>query len=273
MLNMGILMHIHLHARSQAKYANLAAGAKEASGSDTQRSPKISEQGALGILDSLRSTIDKLEWTPIDTEWGAYYEATNYSDSAMQEKLELVAAFLERIRPDSVWDLGANTGRFSRIASRRGIPTVAFDIDPVAVETNFRDCRKSHEKNLLPLLLDLTNPSASVGWANAERDSFMNRGPVDMVFALALVHHLAISNNVPIPLLARFFATICRALVIEFVPKSDSQVRRLLATREDVFPDYTEECFRASFAEHFDIAEARRIKDSERTLFLMTKRG
>lgn len=273
LLNMGILMHIHLHARSQAKYASLASDEKPNSAVDTYRSPHLSERGALGILDSLRSTIDKLEWTPIDTEWGAYYEATNYSDSAMHEKLALVATFVDRIRPGQVWDLGANTGRFSRIASQRGIQTVAFDVDPVAVEKNFRDCRESHEKNLLPLLLDLTNPSASIGWENMERDSFMQRGPVDMVFALALVHHLAISNNVPIPMLARFFANICRALIIEFVPKSDSQVRRLLATREDVFPDYREEYFRTSFEAHFDVVEACRIKDSERTLFLMTKRA
>ena len=142
LLNMGVLMHLHLHARSQAKYASLASDEKPKSTVDTHRSPQLSERGALGILDSLRSTIDKLEWAPIDTEWGAYYDATNYSDSAMQEKLALVATFVDRIRPGQVWDLGANTGRFSRIASQRGIQTVAFDVDPVAVEKNFRDCRE-----------------------------------------------------------------------------------------------------------------------------------
>ncbi len=269
LLNAGLFLHLHLHARSQKKFAGAAGN--DASAAKPTRA--VSERAALGILDSLRSTIEGLDWAPIDTEWGAYYESTNYSDAAMEEKLALVSSFLDRVQPRSVWDLGANTGRFSRIASRRGIATVAFDIDPVAVESNFRACVESNEQHLLPLLLDLTNPSAAIGWQNSERESFMDRAPVDTVFALALLHHLCISNNVPLAMVAEFFARICRSLIIEFVPKQDSQVRRLLATRQDVFPDYHEDGFRASFAKYFEVQEARKIRESERTLFLMTKRG
>ncbi len=117
--------------------------------------------------------------------------------------------------------------------------------------------------------MELNNPSSSIGWANEERMSFLERGPVDTVLALALIHHLAISNNLPLHKVARFFGDICRSLIIEFVPKEDSQVQRLLSTREDIFPDYTREGFERAFGVHFTIDEAVRAADSKRTLYLM----
>ena len=92
--------------------------------------------------------------------------------------------------------------------------------------------------------MDLTNPSPGLGWESEERDSLLERGPCDAALALALVHHLAIGNNLPLPMVARFLARVCRTLIIEFVPKSDSQVQRLLASREDIFPDYTRQALR-----------------------------
>jgi hypothetical protein len=121
----------------------------------------------------------------------------------------------------------------------------------------------------LPLLLDLTNPSPAIGWDNRERDSFAERGPSDLTLALAVIHHLAISNNVPLPQLADFFAGTGKWLVIEFVPKSDSQVQKLLASREDIFPTYTREGFEAAFMSRFNIREAVNVRESDRVLYLM----
>jgi hypothetical protein len=117
--------------------------------------------------------------------------------------------------------------------------------------------------------MDLTNPSPGLGWAHKERQSLLDRGPVPMAFALALVHHLAISNNVPLPKLAHFFSEVCENLVIEFVPKSDSQVKRLLTSRLDIFDDYTEEGFEAAFKTQFKILDKVSVPESERTLYLM----
>jgi hypothetical protein len=108
-----------------------------------------------------------------------------------------------------------------------------------------------------------------LGWDNNERDSFGARGPVDMALALAVIHHLAISNNVPLPQLANFFAARCKWLVIEFVPKSDSQVQKLLTSREDIFPNYTREGFEAAFSAWFTIHKSESVHDSERVLYLM----
>ena len=155
---------------------------------------------------------------------------------------------------------------------QKKIPVISFDIDPSAVEKNYLKVKNTGETNITPLLLDLTNPSPNIGWANTERLSFINRGPVDMVFGLALIHHLAISNNVPLIRLADFFASICRYLVIEFVPKSDSQVKRLLVSREDIFKEYDIEHFEKDFEQYFLIENKFKIEGTERTLYLMRKK-
>jgi len=171
-----------------------------------------------------------------------------------------------------VWDLGANDGTFSRLASDAGIDTIAFDVDPAAVEHNYRQVKQRGERSLLPLLMDLANPTASLGWANAERMSLLERGPADVAFALALVHHLAIAHNVPLPRIAAFFASLTRALVIEFVPKEDSQVQRMLASRDDIFATYARDAFEAAFREHFTIESSSEIDGSVRTLYVMRRR-
>ena len=180
-----------------------------------------------------------------------------------------MGGYLGRIRPSMTWDLGANVGRFSRLAAEAGSTTIAFDLDPSAVDVHYRRCRADGETRLLPLLLDLTNPSPAQGWNHTERLSLAERGPADAVMALALVHHLAIANNVPLPLLAETLAGYGRSLIVEFVPKTDSQVQRLLASRQDIFTSYTLEGFERAFRPTFKIRAAERIEDSERVLFWM----
>jgi hypothetical protein len=262
-LMFSLLSHIHLHARSQRRYANRSV--------DISRY-KISRLSFIGILNNLGSAVEKMKWRPRGTEWADYYKDTNYSSHAFQHKKQVVSDFLDKVSPKSVWDLGANVGIFSRIASEKGIETISFDVDPAAVERNYRDCIAKGETNILPLLLDLTNPSPSIGWSNEERMSLLERGPADTVLALALVHHLAISNNVPLGRIAEFLRSICESLIIEFVPKADGQVQRLLSTREDIFPDYTQPAFEREFGRYFAVQNSVRIRDSERTLYLMQRR-
>ena len=160
-------------------------------------------------------------------------------------------------------------GLYSRLAADMGIETIAFDSDPGAVESNYLAAIRRKENKLLPLVLDLTNPSPQIGWANRERMDLVERGPADMLLALALVHHLAISNNLPLRMIAEFFRKTSNWAVVEFVPKSDKNVVRLLATREDVFPDYTQEGFEREFSAFFAIQSVHKIANSERTLYLM----
>lgn len=260
----GLNLHIHIHSRVQQRYADKHETQSQAL--------QLSKDALLNLLNGLIKTVTELSWQPRGTEWGDYYTATNYTDDSLRLKGETVGRFIERCHPAKVWDLGANNGLFSREASKRGIFTVASDIDPAAVEKNYLAIRATQEKHLLPLVMDLTNPSPSIGWANEERDSFPARGPVDLVLALALIHHLAISNNLPLGNIADFFALISQWAVVEFVPKSDSQVKRLLATRKDIFDQYTEEGFEVAFSRKFELVEKEKLSGSERTLYLLKKK-
>jgi ribosomal protein L11 methylase PrmA len=181
-----------------------------------------------------------------------------------------VQGFVGRSSPRTVWDLGANTGEYSRAAREIAPLVVSFDVDPAAVERNYQRVRSTNETGILPLLLDLTNPSPALGWAGRERLSLEQRGPADVIMALALIHHLAIGHNLPLERIADYFARLGRHLVIEFVPKSDSQVKRLLLSRPDIFPSYTKEGFEAAFRQHFTLDAVERVQDSERWLYLMT---
>jgi hypothetical protein len=262
-LRFSLLSHIHLHARSQKHFADKPINVGQ---------QRMSRYAFLGILNSLESTAKKLKWQPKGTEWVDYYQDTNYSTQAFEHKKTIVAGFLDRVKPATVWDMGSNVGIFSHLASDRGIPTISFDVDPAAVEKNYLNCVARGDTNILPLVIDLTNPSPGIGWENKERMSLKERGPADAVLALALVHHLAISNNVPLSKIAGFFSDISHWLIIEFIPKTDSQVQRLLATREDIFPDYVQEAFEKEFSKLFNITHIVPIKDSQRTLYLMQRR-
>ena len=255
-----LLIHIIFHAKTQARFA----------GRETKdhSSRFMNRKTMLELADNLRSSVAALQWKFSRTEWGEYYRETNYSSGSFSEKAELVEKMTERADPKTLWDIGANTGVFSRIASKRGVYTISIDSDPAAVEKNYQ----TRDNNTLPLVMDLTNPSPALGWDHRERLSLKDRGPADMVLALALIHHLVISNNLPFSTVARFFADICKTLVIEFVPKSDSNTRRLLKSRKDIFPEYTKRHFEEAFSMLFVIKESVPISGSERVLYYMEKR-
>lgn len=261
-----MLTHIHWHAGAQKRYADRQVKTESLAA-------RVSRNALIGLIESLEGAVRGLNWKAGGTEWGAYYQATNYTDDAFKAKRDLVKTFLEKAQPKTCWDLGGNTGVFSRIAAGMGVNTVCFDIDPTAVEVNYRECVKEKNPRLLPLVMDLTNPSPALGWDQRERESLEQRGPVDAVLALALVHHLAISNNVPLPRLAEFFARLGTHLIVEFIPKSDSQVQRLLASRLDIFPAYTREGFEAAFGPFFTILAAEPVQGSERVLYLMQRKA
>jgi hypothetical protein len=264
---LGLAAHIHMHAAAQKRYADKPV-AKE------QPTRKISKLQFMGLMDSLETTTRKLSWKPSGTEWGDYYTASSghYTSSAFEHKKQVVSQFLERIHPITIWDLGGNTGEFSRLATGMGSYTIAFDIDPAAVEQNYLQVKKNKDTLMLPLVMDFTNPSPSLGWHNQERHSLLERAPADALLALALIHHLAISNNVPLPLLAEYFQSLGKWLVIEWVPKDDSQVQKLLASRQDIFSDYHQESFEAAFGNYFHIKEKVSIQDSPRVLYLLERK-
>ena len=148
---------------------------------------------------------------------------------------------------------------------------ISFDIDTNAVEINYQHCKKCGETSLLPFVLDLTNPSPGIGWNNNERLALFRRSKADVVMALALVHHLVISNNIPFEYTASTFSHLADMLIIEFVSKEDSQVQKLLATRQDIWSNYTEEKFEDEFIKYYSSMKKYPISNTKRTIYFFQK--
>jgi hypothetical protein len=259
-----LLLHIHLHAKAQKRFGSRTVDKKRY---------QIGPHALIGLISSLERSVKKLDGQKRKTEWSDYYEDIHYAEAAIGGKIKLVSEFIGIAKPAEIWDLGANTGLFSRLATRNGIMSIAFDADHAAVERNYLDSKNQNDTRMLPLVMDFANPTSAFGWSNEERMSLMERGPTDLALALALVHHLRITGNVPLSWIARFFSKICKWLIIEFVPKLDPKVQLLLRNREDVYSDYSMEGFEASFATYFETLKRQKLQDSERILYLLCRVG
>jgi hypothetical protein len=267
-LSPGLAAHVHLHARAQRQHA----GESGPDGATAPREVKMSEGRRLALLDHVRRTIEGLKLPAQGTVWADYADQTSYSEAGTASKEALVRRQLEAVSAEGgkrAWDIGANTGRYSAIAADAGFWVLALDIDWAAVERHYLALRAGGERRIMPLLADIAEPSPGIGWANAERASLIDRANADVVIALALVHHLAIGRNVPLPMISRLMARLSPHLILEWIPKDDPMVRRLLAAREDIFADYSVEGFREAFKRDFEILEEAPIEDSGRVLFRM----
>ncbi|HVZ67332.1 MAG TPA: SAM-dependent methyltransferase [Patescibacteria group bacterium] len=266
-LNLSLLIHIFAHASTQKKYSDKKLDAKT-------KARQFSKTALLGLVDNLEGAVKKATWSPSGTQWEDYYEEdkNNYKNESFKHKEELVKKYLKPLKPKMVWDIGANTGVFSKIAAELGAKTIAFDIDHGALEKNYLDIvKRDGVENILPLFLDLATPTPSVGWENMERESVFERGPADAVLALAVIHHLAITFKAPFVYQAQAFAKMGKYLVVEFVDRTDSQVQLLVTNRDDILADFTKENFEKAFKQFFRIKEQTQIKGSKRTLYLMER--
>lgn len=265
----GLGPHIHLHARAQRTRTDEAEAAEAGS---QRREGSMSASKVATLLESLRTTVESLRWEPSGTVWADYADNTSYDAAATAAKSAAVSAALRAVGGTRAWDLGANTGRYSRLAAAEGYRVVAMDIDEGAVERAYLAIRADGRTDITPLLADLTDPSPGLGWGNAERASLLERIDTDVILALALVHHLAIGSNVPLPMVASLFAGMAPHAVVEWVPKEDAMVKRLLASREDVFEGYTEAGFEAGFEAHFELVTKTPIEGSVRILYHYRRR-
>lgn len=254
--------HIHLHSRFENKHA----GDKELD----YKGKSYSLKKHLNLLEHLEMGIKELTLADKQSNWSRYYDNFSYSNQALQKKLEFVKKYSQRINGKLCLDLGANTGIFSFLAAEHFQQVLACDLD----EQVLREIRKKKKDNVLTLRVDLSNPLPSYGWNSSERRSFLQRvSHNELTLALALVHHLCISNNIPLTKLAEFFAGISQNLIIEFVPKNDVQAKRLLVSREDIFEHYTKSEFEKSFSQHYDIEEEQYVPDSDRVLYFMKRKS
>jgi hypothetical protein len=264
-LRPGLFLHLHMHAAMSRRYELKPSPLRA-------RARPVGLNSLRGLNGSLEGTLRGLRPQMKRTAWSGYYTEGVHGPEYLSAKEKLVVEYLEMSRPSTVWDLGANTAKFSRLAADRGAQTVAFEADPVCVDEAYRAVRADRRTNLLPLVMDLTNPTSAFGWNSVERRSWLDRGKPELVLCLALIHHLCLAHNLPFENLLALFQKLSRWLIIEFVPKEDPQSQRLLAYRDDIFPGYTPEEFERVFGSAFTIRRREVIPHSVRTLFLFEAR-
>jgi hypothetical protein len=263
-------LHIHTHAKMQQRHADARVAAGKI------KRVTLNENTVPRLCESLRMAIEDMRLPALKTEWGDYYDDTNYSPEGAEEKARLVRQ-IAASRPGALaLDLGANTGVYSRILAEHFKAVVASDIDYLAVEKMYAALKQEKNRVILPLVLDLSNPSPGIGWDSEERESFRDRGKAELLSALALIHHLVHGAGIPLDKVAHCFAALLEeggTLILEFGPWEDSQVQRLMAARQNVFPDYTlEGCVAAFRKEHFILQEQFSLADSLRTLLVFTRK-
>ena len=254
-------LHIHIHERISSATA----------GKGSPGSYSFSEKKLLRLIESLQSLIQSLKWKGKQTNWENYYEEADQQNDYLTQKKKIVAEWINEIPAKTALDLGANAGEFSFLSSAKNIFTIAADHDHGAINKLYQEIKKQEEREILPLIIDITNPSPSIGFNNVERMSFIERTKVDLALSLALVHHLAIGKNVPFEKIAELFKQITNWLIIEFIPKQDEKVQLMLKQKADIYGDYAEENFTRAFEKYFTITKKESIGNSERVLYLMKR--
>lgn len=231
-----------------------------------EKRPKLSRTGMIGMLQGLRGFIENCQAPTKPTVWGEYAENTSYEAAERSAKGAAIAELVSVIKPDMFFDLGCNSGEYSEIALNNGAQrAVGFDFDFGALEAAVA---RVEERNLnfLPLWLDAANPSPSQGWAQAERKGLRERSAADALIALAFIHHIVIGKNVPMEMAVDWIISMAPKGIIEFPPKNDPMVQRLLSNRSDIFPDYTEERFLTAITNRAKILKRTEISKSGRLL-------
>ena len=265
-LDPNLAIHLHLHCNFQKKY-------KDRSVSEYNQRGKRQEVKIADIVESLKVAVDSLCLPKDASQWSGYYAESSYSQESMNLKESAVDSMLKSIRPSSLIDFGANTGRFSQIAARQGSKVIALDKDPLCVELLYLETKRANCNLILPLVMDLCNPSPGIGWGNTERTRFIDRVRFDCGLALALIHHLHVTGHIPLPKIAELFAQTVRYLIVEFVPLEDPQTQRLIGSRQSNFPDYTADYFEQCFTRSFSIIEKVDLNNSQRMLYQMRSKA
>lgn len=257
-LHPGVSLHVFLQNKLSKK--------TKKSGTATS----FSKNKLLNLISHLDSIIRDLNNSD-KTEWSNYYTGSILSGEYLRKKEDLISNLLQKLDGTKLLDLGANEGFFSRLAASKKFDVIAIDKDDQCINALYKKVKEENITNILPLCMDLMNPSPASGFANKERASFGERIHTDAVMALALVHHLAIGNNLPLSKIAEYLYGFSHQLIIEFVPTEDEKVQLLLQNKEDIYPQYTQEHFENVFRQRFTITEKVRVPDSDRIIYLMKR--
>jgi hypothetical protein len=239
---------------------------------------KLSLKAQNNIIDNLFDFIKKLSIKE-ETEWGNYYDKTNYNDAAFQGKKTLIEDWVTALNPQRLIDIGGNDGTFARTVVTKVPHVIVTDIDSNAVGYNYKQIQQNKETNMLAFVCDVLQPAPGIGLNNSERNSLVERlqdySP-DVTMALALIHHITLSGNVPFDRSAQFFAAFSKHLILEFPTREDSWVSSLLVRKREFmnhFDFYNQEAFEDGYKHYFDIQKKETVPGTKRVLYLLKNKA
>lgn len=259
----GVPIHVALHARTQKRFADSDEDVKE----DLKKagfSKKIIEANVKGLQKVVRG----LEWKQSESEWSSYENRPHYSSEDLGAKERFVLATAQQRQRGMAWDVGCNDGRFSRLVAPHCDHVLAMDYDKLTVDLLYRSLRQKGPDNIVPIVTDLAKPAPGLGWRGVERRPFLERNSPDLVLFLAVIHHVAITANVPIPEIISFLRSLDATIVLEFPTEDDSMVRKLLQNKQvGVHDDYRLDRFEAALKPAFDVARREELSSGTRVMF------
>lgn len=261
-LRPGVLAHVYLQAKAQARY--------EDSDVDVGEALRAAGFGAGLIRNNvsrLRRTVEGLRWTPARSAWSDYQRTHTYDDADLERKTGFVRRALRTRRWSLVWDVGCNTGVYSRLAAGHADYVLALDADPVVVERLYRALRDEARSTILPLVADVGDPSPGLGWRGRERRPLDDRGAPDLLLCLALAHHVVIGRNVPLADFVAWLASFEAEVVLELVDRGDPMVERLLRNRRGQAIDYSRAAAEAALADRFEVLARTELASGTRTVY------
>ena len=267
-LRPGVFPDVYL----QARLKSMTASSPKSLRSDLS-SAGFDRELILRNVRRLTRIVGGLQWKRSRSTWSEYEKEHNYSDADHEAKRSFVESAVGQRPWKLAWDLGCNTGSFSRLAARGAEYVVAMDADDLAIDRFFQQLRQEGCRNILPLVCNLTDPSPGLGWRGEERKAITGRPLPDLTLCLALIHHVVIGANVPLREFIGWLATFDSHLIIEFVTKRDPMVEKLLLNKKDIYTDYELPHFEHCIGDHFEVIERTLLPSETRYLFFVRPRA
>ena len=258
----GVVSHVLLHERLERRY-----GARGGNTGAELAAAGFDSALVKANITRLRRLVARLEPRDEPSQWSDYMLDNSYASDEADRKAEVVRAAAAGLRPKLVWDLGCNDGRYSRIAAEHAEYTVALDADHRTVDALYKSLAADGVDRVLPLVMDVADPSPALGWRNEERKTLTERGTPDLVICLAVVHHLVITRNIPLESFLDWLRSVGRTLLIEFPSEHDPMVQRLLAAKREGHPDYQRSVFDHLVRQMFTVEQQTDISET-RTMVL-----
>lgn len=265
-LKPGVLLHGIMQAKLHKRYEHSTKNIK----SDL-KSAGFNVELIKANLGGLIKLVTRLRLPNVKTEWADYANNNSYTQIDAETKASFIEQITQLKSRELVWDLGCNTGDYSIIAARNTKNVIALDGDHVAVDKLYHRCRHEGVGNILPLIMNVANPSCAQGWRGLERKSLEERGKPQLVLCLGLIHHLVISANIPLAQVLRWLSDITSELVLEFVSKEDPMTKFLLKNKDDQYLEYCESGLEEIANTHFMIKSKVPLASGTRTLYYLTK--